>query len=169
VTAAEPPVERDLFPRGRPASENETALAFEQFKLILQTTESLETRRQTLHTFFMSVNSLFLAAIGLIAKESLDTPAVTVGVIVLGIAGALLSSSWRRQISSHGSVTSSKWEVINRMEAAFPCQPFCAEYQALLRRDYRSFTAIERSIPIAFVGLYAISLTVGGLLLVDVI
>jgi hypothetical protein len=169
VTPSEPPVEGDLFPDGRPTSETQIALVLEQCKLILDTTESIESRRQTLHTFFMSINSLFLAAIGLLGKESLDTPGVGVGVILLGATGALLSVSWGQQVRSHGHVTASKWEVINQIEAALPSRPFCAEWRALQRRGYRSFTAVESSIPVTFTALYAISVVVGALLVADLI
>lgn len=161
-------VEGELFPEGRPATADGLSAALEQYKLILGTTESLESRRQTLHTFFMSINSLFLAAIGLLGKESLDNSAVAVGVIVLAVAGCLLSESWRRQVVSYGNVAASKWTVINAFEACLPSSPFCAEWQALQRRDYRSFTTNETAIPVAFVALYGVAIVAGTLLLAGV-
>jgi hypothetical protein len=158
----------ELFPDGLPETPDGTAVALEQYKLILGTTESLESRRQTLHTFFMSINSLFLAAIGLLAKESLDNAAVAIGVIVLAIAGGLLSESWRRQVISYGNVAASKWTVINEFETCLPTSPFCAEWQALQRRDYRSFTTNETTIPVAFVVLYGVAVVAGLLLLAGV-
>lgn len=162
------PVERELFPTGLPSTSDAVAAALEQYKLILGTTESLESRRQTLHTFFMSINSLFLAAIGLLGKESLDNSAVAVGVIVLALAGGLLSESWRRQVISYGHVAASKWTVINAFESSLPSSPFCAEWQALQRRDYRSFTTNETAIPVAFVALYGVGIVAGTLLLAGV-
>jgi hypothetical protein len=158
-------VERTLFADGRPAAGDAMAAALEQYKLILGTTESLEGRRQTLHTFFMSINSLFLAAIGLLAKESLDNAGVAIGVIVLGIAGGVLSESWRRQVIAYGNVAASKWTVINEFEAGLPTRPFCAEWQALQRRPgYRSFTSNEMNVPLAFLVLYAVAIVAGVLL-----
>lgn len=167
--APDPPIEQDLFPEGRPATPEQVASVLDQYKLLVQTTESLESRRQTLHTFFMSINSLLLAAIGLIGKESLDTPTVGVGVVMLGVTGVVMSVSWLQQIHSHGRVASSKWEVINHIERVLPSQPFCAEWQALQRRAYRSFTDIECLVPQVFITLYVISVMSGGLLLADII
>ena len=161
-------VEGELFPAGQPETGEGVSAAIEQYKLMLGTTESLEARRQTLHTFFMSINSLFLAAIGLLGKESLDNSAVAVGVIVLAIAGCLLSESWRRQVISYGNVAASKWTVINAFEVCLPASPFCAEWQALQRRDYRSFTTNETAIPVAFVALYGVAIAAGILLLAGV-
>jgi hypothetical protein len=158
-------VDSDLFPTGTP---EDPSLAIEQYKLMLGTIESLESRRQTLHTFFMSINSLFLAAIGLLGKESLDSSEVAVGIVVLAIAGGVLSLSWARQLDSYGAVASSKWTVINAFEACMPSRPFCAEYQDLIRREYRSFTSNEAMVPLAFFALYGIALVAGILLLAGV-
>jgi protein-S-isoprenylcysteine O-methyltransferase Ste14 len=160
-------VDDDLFPAGLPSGPD-AALPLEQYKLMLGTIESLESRRQTLHTFFMSINSLFLAAIGLLGKESLDSAAVATGVLVLAVAGAVLSWSWRGQLTSYEQVASSKWTVINSFESCMPSRPFCAEYQELQRRRYRSFTRNEAAIPQAFVVLYGVAFVMGVLLLAGV-
>lgn len=152
-------VERDLYPGGTPASLD---AALEQYKLILGTIESLESRRQTLHTFFMSVNSLFVAAIGLLAKESLDTAEVAWGVVAFAAAGVVISMSWRLQLHSYEKVASSKWKVINAFESHMPSRPFCAEYAELQRQNYRSFTKNEAWIPVLFVVLYLVAGLVGA-------
>jgi hypothetical protein len=166
---AEATLDLALFPDGRPPDGDPTGVALEQYRLILETTESLQARRQTLHTFFMSINSLFLAAIGLLAKESLDNSAVAMGVIVLGVAGGLLSESWRRQLLAYGNVSSSKWKVINEFEGALPSRPFCAEWKVLQEKPkYRSFTQNEGAVPVAFLLLYLISVIAGVLLVAGV-
>lgn len=159
-------VDDELFPNGSPPSPD---TPLEQYKLMLGTIESLESRRQTLHTFFMSINSLLLAAIGLLGKQSLDTTEVAVGVMVLAVAGGVLSESWRRQLNTYEKVAASKWTVINAFESCMPSRPFCAEYQELQRKGYRSFTRNEMVIPIAFLMLYGIALVIGGLLWADVV
>jgi hypothetical protein len=169
MSAPADPLERLLFPAGVPAAADAQSLALEQYRLMLETTESLQARRQSLHTFFMSINSLFLAAIGLLAKESLDNSAVAVGVIVLGLAGGLLSESWRRQVLSYGNVAKSKWTVINEFEVGLPARPFCAEWQVLQRLpSHRSFTENEATIPLAFLVLYVVAIVAGALLVAGV-
>ena len=162
-------LEAALFPGGPPASAELTNVALEQYKAILDTTEALQARRQTLHTFFMSINSLLIAAIGLLANESRDSEAIAVGVIVLGIGGGLLSESWRRQLIAYGNVSSSKWKVINEFEQALPSSPFCAEWQVLRQKPkYRSFTENERFVPVVFELLYALAVVLGVVLAVGV-
>jgi hypothetical protein len=165
-------VEADLFPNGRPTAAD-VAVVTEQYELMLQTTESLQARRQTLHTFFMSINSVLLAAIGFIGKQSLDTSAVAIGVVLLGLTGAVMSWSWRQQLVLYGTVSASKWEVINQIEEVLPSRPFCAEYKALKRKGYKlstvPFTEAEGRIPTYFVGLYSILIVLGVLLALKVI
>jgi hypothetical protein len=166
---AEATFDQALFPDGLPPDGDATTVALQQYSLILSTTESLQARRQTLHTFFMSINSLFLAAIGLLAKESLDNSAVAIGVVVLGVAGGLLSESWRRQLLAYGNVSSSKWKVINEFECALPSRPFCAEWNVLKEKPkYRSFTANESTVPVAFLSLYVVAVVAGVLLVAGV-
>lgn len=157
-------LDAEVFGDSHPSTDEERSEVIEQYKLLLGTIESLEARRQALHTFFMSINSLLLAAIGLVAKESLDEPAVSAGVILLALMGAAFSVCWTLQISSHGTVLASKWEVFNHMEKALSSHPFSAEYECMQRRGYRSFTRIESLVPIVFTVLYVVSL-VGGVLL----
>lgn len=155
-----------LFPSGAP-ERDDVVHVLEQYKAMLGTAESLESRRQNLHTFFLSVNSLLLAGIGLIGKEGFDTPAAGFGVIALSAAGVLLSVSWVLQVRAHARLFSSKWEVINALEQELPARPFQAEWRALKDRGYKAFTEIEAIIPWSFIVLYAAALLAGLLLALD--
>lgn len=167
--ATDEQLESEVFGGDHPSTDEQRSEVIEQYKMMLGTIESLEGRRQALHTFFMSINSLLLAAIGLVAKESLDEPAVSAGVILLATMGAAFSVCWTLQIASHGTVLASKWEVFNHMERALPSRPFSAEYECMQRRGYRSFTRIESLVPLVFTALYAVSLVGGVLLATDVL
>ena len=63
----------------------------EQYKLFVDTSERLVARRQLVNTFFfLSVNTLTLSAIGLIATEVNETPWITSGAIAISIAAIML-------------------------------------------------------------------------------
>lgn len=157
------PAPDPVFPAGVPTDDTKCSLVLEQYKQMLQTIESLEAKRQTLHTFFMSVNTLLLAAIGLIAKESLDKPGVTAGITLLAALGVEFSCIWLAQILSHEEVLKSKWTVFNDLERALPSRPFGEEY-ALLGSSFVSFSKIECRVPKAFRRVYAVVLAAGVLL-----
>ena len=162
-------VDAALFRFGPPAQVLDLTL-IEQYKLILQTSESLQNRRQAFHVFFMSINSLFLGAIGLVTRESLVSSGwLAAPALALAIFGFFLCGSWRRQINSYGHVNTSKFDVINRIEAKLPVAPFVAEYIALLQRDWESFTKAERRIPTVFRYIYVLAaLTAAGILVASV-
>jgi hypothetical protein len=141
--------------------DSEAAL-IEQYRLILESSESLQTRRQTLHTFFLSINTLFIGAIGLLGRESLGhDPGLALVIVGLAAFGFFLCGSWRRQIRAYGNVNSSKFDVIQRLEARLPAAPFLAEWIALVQRDFQSFTEAESRIPTVFRWIYVLAALAG--------
>jgi hypothetical protein len=71
--------------------------------------------------------------------------------------GWLLATTWARQIESYGQVRTSKFAIINALEAQLPAAPFVAEWIALLQRDYESFTEAEKRVPRAFATLHVVA------------
>ena len=79
------PLENLLFPKEYDDSQEAIRLQLlEQYKLFVQTSESLVSRRQTVNTFFLSINSALLASIGILGRELL---AIYFGGVVLLILG----------------------------------------------------------------------------------
>jgi hypothetical protein len=150
--------------QSQPPTGDEVAL-LEQYRLILESAESLQTRRQTLHTFFLSINSLFIGGVGLLGKESLDhDPGLAWAIVGISVFGFFLCGSWRRQIRAYGAVNTSKYDVIQRIEARLPAAPFLAEWIALVQRDFQSFTEAESRIPTVFRWIYLLA-AIGGIAL----
>jgi len=133
----------------------------EQYKLLLQTSENLEARRQGLHTFFMSINTLFLGAVALIARESGTNVELAVATVLLAIFGFSLCGSWRRLIDSYRAVRSSKFDLIRGLETQLPAAPFVAEWISLSQSGFVSFTTLERRTPTVFQCLYVLAALAG--------
>ena len=68
MTSDAEPVDGELFAGGEPKSADTEALVA-QYRLFVETSEALVLRRQRVNTFFLSVNSLILAAAGLLLRE----------------------------------------------------------------------------------------------------
>jgi hypothetical protein len=152
-------LESVLFPSG--IDEQNRSALLEQYKLLVQTSETLVGRRQTVNTFFLSINSLLLAAIGLFAKEGIPGPLTGFGVLALGIAGLVLCVAWRRLVHSYRQLNAGKFEVIHLLEKHLPASVFKAEWEALgAGRDkgkYQPFTRTEAAIPWVFGILYVVA------------
>ncbi len=141
------------------------ARLFELYKLFVGTSERLVDRRQTVNTFFLSINALLLSGLGAIAKEVAIVPVAIVGVVAVSIAGILLCQGWRRLVHSYRQLNRGKFAVIELLEQKLPASLFRAEWEALgAGRDdtkYRPFTKTEVWIPIIFMMVYGATVAFG--------
>ena len=123
--------------------------------------ESLVQRRQSVNTFFLTINGALLTASGLIVQSAQDEKMGAWGVAVLAVAGLILCGAWRSLITSLGQLNRGKFKVINTMERHLKSAIYAAEWEALGRGEdpkvYRSFTSREIWVPTALLALHAIT------------
>ena len=140
-------------------------MLFEQYKLIVGTSEALVSRRQQVNTFFLSVNSIILAAIGLLIRENAANTIVGPAFVVLGVSGMILCFAWWRMILSFRQLNRGKFDVILALESRLPARIFAAEWEALGRGEdpskYKPFTKTEFWIPRIMGGLELVVVVVG--------
>jgi hypothetical protein len=149
-----------LFPSGPPKNSSDTQQAFDLYKIMVDSSESLVNRRHAVNTFFLTMNGALFAASGLIVQSSGDNRLGGIGVAVLGLAGALLCGAWRSLIRSFGQLNGGKFKVINAIERHLTVAIYAAEWEALGRGEdpkvYRSFTSREIWVPNALLVLNAL-------------
>lgn len=150
-----------LFPSGPPHSEADTRQALELYKIMVNSSEGLVSRRQGVNTFFLTMNGALLTASGIIVQSSGGDRLGGVGVAVLAIAGAILCAAWRSLITSFGQLNRGKFQVINTIERYLKAAIYAAEWEALGRGEdpkvYRSFTSREIWVPNALLVLYILT------------
>ena len=166
-------LESVLFPSGVEAQDVKSRSdLLEQYKLLVQTSETLLGRRQAVNTFFLSINSLLLVAVSIFAKEGISIQFGGYGVLALGIAGLVLCVAWRRLVHSYRQLNAGKFEVIHLLEKYLPASVFTAEWKALGagqdKAKYNPFTKTEAAIPIIFFCLYVGAVALGALAVVGV-
>lgn len=136
------------------SSEDAKKIMFEEYKLLLQTSEALILRRQTMNTFFLTANGILLSIYG--AKYGIQANSKYQFLITL--VGILLCLSWKKIISSYGQLNSGKFAVLNKIEKTLPLAIFSAEWIALGEgkdpKKYNSFTDSEKATPKLFLYLY---------------
>ena len=146
-------VEQELFGHRESTTPNdaEVSVLFEQYKLIVGTSEALVSRRQHVNTFFLSVNSILLAAIGLLLRENAANSIVGPAFVILGTSGMILCYTWSQMILSFRQLNRGKFDVIHALERRLPARIFAAEWDALGRgknpSKYKPFTTTERWLP----------------------
>ena len=162
-------VDAVLFTNGEPEDEEADGL-LAQYRILVETSEALVSRRQGVNTFFLSVNSIILTVAALLLRDGESGTLESGALIGLGLAGVTLCFGWRRLIVSFGQLNGGKFAVIQALERRLPARVFAAEWTALgCGRDpkrYAPFTETEKRTPVIFgvlqvllllVGIYALS------------
>ncbi|GCD09174.1 RipA family octameric membrane protein [Clostridium tagluense] len=132
-------------------------ILFDEYKLLLQTSENLIARRQIMNTFFLTANGVLISLFGLITGTIKSN--VHLHQCTFAIVGALLCLSWYSLIISYGQLNTGKFAVLNKLEQYLPVSIFSAEWVALGegkdKKIFRSFTKSEKKIPLLFLAIYS--------------
>lgn len=133
-------------------------ILLEQYKVFLQTSEDLVSRRQSVNNFYISINSALMAAFGIVwALDILPLYRFLTGIL-LSAVGVILSVSWIKLLASYGDLNSSKMKIISYIEKQLPASLYDAEWAALSdklnQRKYVSFTNCEKRVPALFIVVY---------------
>ncbi|MDW7761104.1 MAG: hypothetical protein SCM96_10765 [Acidobacteriota bacterium] len=159
--ASRPSFSEILFPSGPPTTDVETRQALDLYKIMVDSSESLVSRRQAVNTFFLTMNGALLTASGIIVQSSGGSRLGGVGIAVLAVAGAILCAAWRSLITSFGQLNRGKFQVINTIERYLKAAIYAAEWEALSRGEdpkvYRSFTSREIWVPNALLVLHILT------------
>lgn len=139
-------------------------LLFEQYKLFLQTSETLVQRRQNVNNFYITANTALVSLCGTIVAFHIDVKYKILIIILFSIIGMVLSFSWISILISYGNLNSSKMKIISILEKNLPASLFDAEWEVLTdrlnNRKYRSYTDSEKRIPQVFFVIYTLIIIV---------
>lgn len=128
-------------------------IAFEQYKLYVETAERVSDRRQSANNFFLTLNSVLLTFTGY-----LTTLSFAFWHTILAFAGISISILWYLTITSFRNLNSGKFKVIHDMEKNLPIKLFDDEWTHLgrgrNRKKYLKISVVEQGIPIVFFILY---------------
>lgn len=130
----------------------------EQYKIFLETSESLIARRQTVNSFYVSANTALITIMaGLIAVFG-EMGLRAILLILTSVVGIILSVSWIGILNSYGVLNGSKIKVISMIEHELPAALYDTEWTVmsdkLNSKKYSSFTDSEKKAPKAFIALY---------------
>ena len=150
-----------LFPFGPPKDAADSQQALDLYKMMVQSSEGLVSRRQGVNTFFLTMNGALLTGAGLVIQNSGANTIGALGILVFSLAGVILCGAWRSLITSFGQLNRGKFQVINAIEQHLKAAIYAAEWEALGRGEdpkvYRSFTSREIWVPNALLVLHVVS------------
>ncbi|MBR3036012.1 MAG: hypothetical protein IKI54_01795 [Lachnospiraceae bacterium] len=133
----------------------------DQYKMFQKTSEDLVARRQSVNSFYISVNSAMVALMGVILGL-VEAPTKLYVVFFMCIVGIILDISWMNILEAYGTLNASKMKVIRLMEEQLPITLYDAEWRVmsdkLNNKKYVSFTDSEKRIPRIFGLVYSVIL-----------
>ena len=132
----------------------------EQYKIFLQTSETLVQRRQNVNNFYITVNSALISIFSIVSVLGFESLMKCYMGIIFAIIGIILCISWIRILNSYAILNASKMKIISLIEKQLPANLYDAEWRVqsdkLNKRPYVSFTASETRIPKIFICIYIV-------------
>jgi hypothetical protein len=142
---------------------------FAEYKLLMQDSARLSDRRQTVNNIYLSVNSVLLGGIALLAQQgNLRSLLVLAIVLVIAIAGSIICGDWQRLVHSYRELLNLRFAMLKSIESLegfpYPIQIYHREDEALYHHAKLAkhvapfgFSAVEEKLPYVFRNLYLFS------------
>lgn len=138
----------------------------EQYKLFVESADRISQRRLHANSFFLTINTAFLAAFGAIVSHG-SQPLELWWVPLITLVGLVLCFVWYRVVLSYKGLNEGKFAVIHRIEERLPLSIFGAEWRYIGEgknpKRYRPFSDIETWIPRIFAALYGVLIVAFGI------
>lgn len=154
------------------SSSQDPDVMIKQYEMFVETSEELVRRKQTVNSFYITLNSLIisvvLAAFSFAQNFSLlglQIKYSTLIICLLSVVGAIVCVSWHSLIQSYADLNGSKMKIISYIETQLAYNLYHTEWQLVSQKKgnkkYKSFSAKEKLIAKLFLGLYAILFLTG--------
>lgn len=138
---------------------------FEQYRHYVDSAERISERRVAANSYLLTVNTALISLAGFVARDSgagvvvasPTGPAGLAWVVLVPIAGVLVSLTWFGIVMSYRSLNAVKFQVIHELERELPAALYTREWHLAEegRGDtYQPVTLLERAVPLVFMTLY---------------
>ena len=128
---------------------------FEQYRLYVASAEKVSERRVSANNYLLTVNAFLVTLYGLLAASKFRG----YWVVLLPIAGTLVSLTWHRIITSYRDLNTVKFKVIHELEQQMPAALYDYEWHKADEgrgKAYHLLSHLERWVPIIFIVLYVV-------------
>lgn len=144
-------------PQADPADPADTATILEQYKLYVEMADRVSARRGLTNTFFLSLNTALLTAIGVVWAHHPSKARWGVVIPLVVLLGECIT--WFSLVRSYRQLNSAKYAVVGALERRLPASPYwSAEWKALGegrdRARYWPITHLEQAVPLLFAAAY---------------
>lgn len=151
------------------ADDKETL--FEQYKMFVKTSEDLVKRKQTVNSFYLTLNSVIIGAIVSVLCAMPDIikflNPVNLSLIIgfVALIGLVICYSWISLLNSYSDLNASKMKIITTIEEQLALNLYQTEWsimtQKIGKKKYKSFSKKERFVAYLFGVLYLLLIVLG--------
>ncbi|MEJ8658844.1 RipA family octameric membrane protein [Streptomyces sp. MS1.AVA.4] len=147
-----------------PGAEKYQAAVLEQYKLYVEMADRISARRSLTNTFFLTVNTGFLAGASALGRFALREVPVW-GLSVATLVVLFQCGVWLLLIRSYRQLNRAKYSVIGELERKLPALLYGdAEWGELGEGRswgrYVRLTNVELAVPVVFAALYLVAVGV---------
>ena len=166
-------------------TDGDTSTFLELYKNAVEMADRVSSRRAGANTFFLTLNTALAAVVGIVSSARKPPPHGSApsfdafGLVATAVAGIVLALVWRALLAYYRRLNAAKFDVINKLEAHLPAQPYADEWTILhpgepieydtrlawwqlvrrgqrwrRRTRHREATVIEQVVPLVFVMIY---------------
>jgi len=147
------------------ASFGEKQLLLEQYKIMIDTSEKLMERRQSMVSLYITICTALIAFIG--ASFAFGNLLITAVITLLtGVITIILCYNWRSSLAAYELNNEGKFEVINQIEKHLPADMFECEYRYNKMKGIRSYSAREKVLPLIFMFVGVALVLLSGVLFI---
>ncbi len=140
-------------------------LLLEQYKIMIDTSEKLMERRQSMVSLYITICTALIAFIG--ASFAFGNLLITAVITLLtGVITIILCYNWRSSLAAYELNNEGKFEVINQIEKHLPADMFECEYRYNKMKGIRSYSAREKVLPLIFMFVGVALVFLSGILFI---
>lgn len=127
--------------------DDDRKLKFEQYKMMVSSTEKVTESRMKVNNLFFTITSSILSVGFVLGKTFGFTITAIIGMIVLTAMSLLVSYLWEKLINSYGNLNSGKFKVIDKIEKQLRTNMFEDEWKILTEEiNYEPNTKTETKV-----------------------
>jgi len=123
--------EKQFYNHVKKVFEDDRQLLFEQYKIMVGSTEKVTEQRLKVNNLFLTVTSTILSLTLVIGKTLEFSITGAIGMMVLTIFAFLITFFWEKLINSYGKLNRGKFIVIDRIEKQLRTNMFENEWKVL--------------------------------------
>lgn len=126
------------------------------YKILNSSVDEYERRKQTINSFFLTLNSILITGFGFISANFERGKEYRLGIFSLSIIGILSIFEWKKLVDHINAHIKIKNELMSTLEKQLPVEIFRSEslllFQSKKKRHKHFF--LESKIPLTFLFLY---------------